>query len=71
MKTFVTHLATAVLSAGIALTGAAALRGEFSAPTTPDYVVTTSGTIRNPVITEDDPRWECLVMGNRVCGVVG
>jgi hypothetical protein len=64
MKTLATHLATAVLSAVIALIGAAALRGEFSAPTTSDYVVTTSGII----ITEDDPRWECQVMGNRVCG---
>ena len=67
MKAFATHIATALLSAGIALTGAAALRGEFSAPTTPDYVVTTTGII----ITEDDPRWDCQVMGNRVCGVVG
>ena len=64
MKAFATHIATALLSAGIALTGAAALRGEFSAPTAPDYVVTTSGII----ITEDDPRWDCLVDGNQVCG---
>ena len=62
MKTLVSHLVTAVLSAGIALTGAAALRGEFST-TVPDYVVTTSG-----IIMEDDPRWDCRVMGNRVCG---
>ena len=63
MKTFTTHLATALLSAGVALTGAAALRGEFST-TDRDYVVTTSGII----IYEDDPRWDCRVMGNRVCG---
>ena len=64
MKLFMTHLAAVVLSAGIALTGAAALRGEFSAPTDPDYVVTTSGII----IDEDDPRWDCRTMGNRICG---
>ena len=64
MKTFATHLVTALLSAGVALTGAAALRGEFSSPTVPDYVVTTSGII----IMEDDPRWDCRTMGNRICG---
>jgi len=64
MKTFTTHLATALLSAGIALTGAAVLRGEFSAPTDRDYVVTTSGII----IDEDDPRWDCRTMGNLICG---
>ena len=64
VKLFMTHIATALLSAGVALTGAAALRGEFSTPTVPDYVVTTSGII----IMEDDPRWDCRVMGNRVCG---
>ena len=57
MKTFTTHLATALLSAGIALTGAAVLRGEFSAPTT-------AGT----VILEDDHRWDCRTMGNLICG---
>ena len=55
MTTFTKHLATAILSAGIALTGAAALRGEFSAPT-------------SAVITEDDARWDCRTMGNRICG---
>ena len=59
----VSHLVTALLSAGVALTGAAALRGEFSHHTL-DYVVTNSGII----IYEDDPRWDCRVMGNRICG---
>ena len=64
MKTLTTHIATALLTAGVALTGAAALRGEFSTPNMPDYVVTTSGII----IYEDDPRWDCRTMGNRICG---
>ena len=64
MKTFTSYLATAILSAIVALTGAAALRGEFSTPTVPDYVVTTSDIF----IDEDDPRWDCRVMGNRICG---
>lgn len=25
-------------------------------------------TGRGPVITEDDPRWDCRTMGNGVCG---
>lgn len=37
--------------------------------TTPDIV---SGSYTVPHITdtihEDDPRWDCLTMGNRVCG---
>lgn len=30
--------------------------------------ITTDGTPSQPHITEDDPRWDCQTMGNRVCG---
>jgi hypothetical protein len=35
-----------------------------STPATPPFALDT------PVITEDDPRWDCRTMGDRVCGDV-
>lgn len=26
------------------------------------------GVNAGPVITEDDPRWDCATMGNKICG---
>lgn len=39
------------------------------APPTPEASIGTPVTIEAPVITEDDPRWDCRTMGNLQCGV--
>lgn len=65
--------ATVRIAAVGVIAGGAAAGLVYGIDTDPDLAPTphatvTPGNRESQTITEDDPRWNCITMGNRVCG---
>lgn len=55
-----------VTALGLGLTVGTLAAVDITGPATPHPV--SHPVTRSATITEDDPRWDCHTMGNRVCG---
>ena len=62
-------LITAMIAVALLIGG----RNHRDAPASTHHSISTvaeANSLGKGVITEDDPRWDCKTMGNRLCGIV-